>query len=169
MNWLAEILSFIGKNPNYVSKGILKKEGTVNMTMAPLGITSSFGANWFACFNFLALCFFCERSNSSLALNGWTTFMPYKVIFNGENNTTKIIYSHNNSKNGTVTKFIDAEENCGDMTCSAYLKLAGGDTLDLDGNIKTCHYLRFRKAGELYQAGVSSDGQVKLEYKYCYM
>lgn len=169
MNWLAEILSFIGKNSSYTSEGILKKEATVNISMAPLGITTSFAANWFACFNFLALCFLCERSNSSLALNGWTSFMPYKIIFNGENNTTKIIYNCNTSKNGTITKFVDVEENCGDMTCSAYLKLAGGDTLDQNGNIKTCHYLRFKKAGTLYETGVSPDGQVRLEYKYCYM
>ena len=95
--------------------------------------------------------------------------MPYQVIFNGENNTTKIIYSHNESNNGMIKKFVNVEENCGDMTCSPYLKLAGGDTLDSEGKIKTCHYLRFRKAGELYQTGIPSDGQVKLEYKYCYM
>lgn len=169
MDWLAEILNFIGKNSSYTSEGILKKDATINITMAPLGITTSFAANWFACFNFLALCFFCEHSNNNLALNGWTAFMPYKIIFNGENNNTKIIYNCNVSKNGIITKFTDIEENCGDMTCSAYLKLAGGDSLDLDGNIKTCHYLRFKKAGELYQTGVPSDGQVKLEYKYCYM
>lgn len=168
IGWLAQILNFI-EGTDYVVNGILQKETTINCSMAPLGIDEGFAANWFACFNYLALCFFCERSNSNLTINGWTTFMPYQVIFNGENNTTKIIYSHNESNNGVVEKFADVEENCGDMTCSPYLKLAGGDTLDSEGKMKTCHYLRFRKAGELYQTGIPSDGQVKLEYKYCYM
>ena len=171
IGWLAQVLNFI-EGTDYVVNGILQKETTIKCSMSPLGIKEEFAANWFACFNYLALCFFCERSeNSNLTIDGWTTFMPYQVIFNGENNTTKIIYSHNGSNNGVVEKFVDVEENCGDMTCSPYLKLAGGDTLDPKGKgkIETCHYLRFRKAGELYQTGIPSDGQVKLEYKYCYM
>lgn len=155
MNWLAEILEHLSES-DYVAEGKLTKDITTNFTMPPMGINKSFAADWFACFNILTLCFFCAKESGDSLIEGWTEFVPYEIIFDGDTNSAKI-------------KFNGVEENCGDMVCSPYLKLAGGDKIDLNGKIETCHYLRFRKANTLYPVNATPDCVVKLQYKYCYM
>lgn len=155
MNWLAETLEYLSKSP-YVNEGKLIKETTIkDFAMPLLGINKDSAVNWFVRFNALALYFFCGKETIQ-SLVGDEAFLPYEIIFDGDTNSAKI-------------KFNDVEENCGDMVCSPYLKLAGGDKIDLNGKIETCHYLRFRKANALYPVNATSDCVVKLQYKYCYM
>ena len=40
-----------------------------------------------------------------------------------------------------------SEEDCGDMILSEYLNLDGGDMLNEDGLITSCHHMKFTKNG----------------------
>ena len=53
-------------------------------------------------------------------------------------------YSYNRIIN-ILEKVSVAEENCGDMILSEYLNLDGGDVLNDDGTIASCHHMKFIK------------------------
>lgn len=70
-------------------------------------------------------------------------FVPYTITFDGELSQTTINYSYNRIIS-TLEKITVSEEKCGDMICSAYLSLEGGDTLDNEGYINSTHELEFK-------------------------
>ena len=75
---------------------------------------------------------------------GTWTFKPYTITFNGEENCTYMTYSYNRIID-TLEEISVAEENCGDMILSEYLALDGGDILDENGIITSCHHMKFMK------------------------
>lgn len=90
-------------------------------------------------------------------LNFFDTTEPLIIFFDGEKMQTIVSYSGRNVEG----KFEHQEEKSGNIVCSPYLKLVGGDSLDSDGKIKSCHFMRFENI-----LGVSS---ILLNYKYCYI
>ena len=103
---------------------------------------------WRATFNNHMLEFFAE--DSTLA-----------VIFDGEKLEHKVVYAAAEDNIDAAENFVMTEEKSGNLACSPYLKLAGGDGLDVNGFIKSCHLLRFDNL-EHVQA-------ISLNYKYCYI
>lgn len=103
---------------------------------------------WRATFNNHMLEFFAEDSTLT-------------VIFDGENLEYKVVYAAAEDNIDVAENFIMTEEKSGNLACSPYLKLAGGDGLDANGFIKSCHLLRFDNL-EHVQA-------ISLNYKYCYI
>lgn len=82
---------------------------------------------------------------------------PLIIFFDGEKMETIVTYTGKNAKGN----FEDQEEKSGNVACSPYLKLAGGDSLDNDGKIKSCHFMKIE--------GVLGVSSILLNYKYCYI
>ena len=88
---------------------------------------------------------------------------PYTVLFDGYNSETYMTYQYNYIDT-EVRKSDVVEEKCGDMICSPYLKLDGGDSLDNEGLIKSTHSLTFLQNGAALPVS-----EVNLEYIYTYL
>lgn len=82
---------------------------------------------------------------------------PLTVFFDGEKMETIVTYTGKNAEG----IFESQEEKSGNVACSPYLKLAGGDSLDNDGRIKSCHFMKIE--------GVLGISSILLNYKYCYI
>ena len=80
-----------------------------------------------------------------------------KIVFNGKDKEITISYTYNSNGEEIEVR----EEKSGNMACSPYLKLAGGDSLDADGKIKSCHFIKFQN--------VSGITRYALDYNYCYI
>lgn len=128
---------------------------TQDVSLLPLGKDMTYAANWFAYFNIQMLMFMSDGD----------AIQPFAVIFDGKNSETKVIYSHSDTNiDGEVTFFESEEESCGDVILSPYFNLEGGDTVDEQGYISSCHTLQFRQGGLL-----SYVPHVTLEYDYTYL
>lgn len=90
-------------------------------------------------------------------LDFFDTTKPLTILFDGENMETIVSYTGRNAEG----EFEDQEEKSGNIACSPYLKLVGGDSLDNDGKIKSCHFMKIESV-----LGISS---ILLNYKYCYI
>lgn len=118
-----------------------------------LSTVSTYNANWVQYFNIRMLEFMYNKSNEE--------FYTYKIILNGQDSETKVIYSCN-QPDGQI--FVDWEESCGDIMMSPYFDLEGGDTVDEVGNITSCHALLFKQGGR-----VQNSPHVSLNYRYTYL
>lgn len=101
--------------------------------------------------------------NSGWAANGEN----FKITVNSEDNTCSIKYKHNIhsiTPNSPPLIFSEAEEKCGDITLSKYIKLDGGNKLDGEGNILTYYKLAIYRGGSLFTNASST-----LQYKYTYL
>lgn len=139
---------------------------TINLTM--LGTTQG-TVNWLGYFNVYMLCIMATQSKplvgtirDTLLETEWT-MKPYTVHFNGENSEATIEYQYNYVTTD-IEKSQVVEEKCGDMICSPYLKLDGGDTLDETGLIVSNHTLEFFRDGQPSQMQ-----EITLEYTYTYL
>lgn len=90
-------------------------------------------------------------------LDFFDTTKPLTILFDGEKMETIVTYTGRN----TEGNFEDQEEKSGNVACSPYLKLVGGDGLDDDGRIKSCHFMKIE--------GVLGISSILLNYKYCYI
>ena len=79
------------------------------------------------------------------------------ILFNGEKMETIVTYTGKNAKGN----FEYQEEKSGNVACSPYLKLVGGDSLGNDGKIKSCHFMKIEN--------VSGFSSISLNYEYCYI
>lgn len=106
-----------------------------------------------------------EDTEKTLLDLRWVSMRPYEVCFDSELSQTTIEYSYNSIIN-TIQKNEVSEEKCGDMICSAYLKLDGGDFLDNNCHINKdiTHVLKFKKASNF-----SKIPEIRLNYKYTYL
>lgn len=105
--------------------------------------------DWFEYFNIYMLCLLASFSNEVTSLSEFVLEdLPWKfypIIFTLYSTTGQAAATYEyNHVISSLEKISVSEENCGDMMMSAYLKLDGGDLLNDNGEIKTCHFGRFR-------------------------
>ena len=82
---------------------------------------------------------------------------------NGETSSSSFTYLSYNLKSSIGT-FQSREERCGDIMLSDYLELSGGDTINSEGKVASCHCLRFMNGGNF-----TNHPDVVLAYKYTYL
>ena len=97
----------------------------------------------------------------------WGSLSDTTIIFDGINSKTTVVYNYN-SIEGEEIKSYTTEEECGDMILTPYLKLEGGDSLDLTdaSNLNTNHKLRFYSGNNSISV---SPQEFILDYKYTYL
>lgn len=127
--------------------------------------------DWFGYFNLMMLMLFANcaynEQEDILTPNIFTGFYPYTLHFNGEKGQAFVSYKINelNSDSIITTKEI-LEENCSNIIASDYLKVEGGDSIEISsGKINSYHLLRFKH-------DINHDIEVtdvKLKYRYTYI
>lgn len=128
-----------------------KTSGTINVNnLLGLGFEKSEQAvNWFGYFNIYMLCLLASFSNETTSLQEFVLeelpweFYPITFTLYSTTGRATATYEYNHVIS-SLEKISVSEENCGDMMMSAHLKLDGGDLLNDNGEIKTCHFGRFR-------------------------
>ena len=159
--WAMLGLSYIKARYQYNKNGIIQY-GTVAIPQKLLnGSSSTFAADWFAYFNTFMLMYLAKSSGSlRLQDNKYTDFNTFTISLNGQDNNSKISYTTMES----AGKSLVVEENCGDVMLSDYIELSGGDTINSDGKVASCHCLQFTCGGNFVNFPA-----VSLDYKYVYM
>ena len=127
--------------------------------------------DWFGYFNIMMLMMFGEcnnyEDNDITTEDVFTGFYPYTLIFNGEEGQSFVSYKINtlNIDNIIIHDYV-SNENCSNIIASEYLKVEGGDTIEIStGLINSYHLLGF-KHGEDENLIVK---EAKLKYKYTYV
>lgn len=160
------VLSWIKSRSAYYGDEVLKT-GTISLpAYLYTKASGTFSANWFAYFNTAMLGFFCnpefggvvEPENYSNA-----TLQQCTLHINGEISSSTFTYLSYSLKSSTGT-FQSREERCGDIMLSDYLELSGGDTINSEGKVASCHCLRFMNGGKF-----TNHPDVVLAYKYTYL
>ena len=175
MAWAASVIRIMNTKPEFFNSETGEYlNGTISMDLSKItGIanktfTDTVNLNWLQYFNLYMLCMLANCTtddNGSYHLEhaSWN-FVPYTIVFDGELSQTTINYSYNRIIS-TLEKITVSEEKCGDMICSAYLSLEGGDTLDNEGYINSTHELEFKHGDN----NTLSSYQASLFYKYTYL
>ena len=175
MAWAASVIRIMNTKPEFFNSNTGEYlNGTISMDLSKItGIadktfTDTVNLNWLQYFNLYMLCMLANcttDANGSYHLEhaSWD-FIPYTVVFDGELSQTTINYSYNRIIS-SLEKITVSEEKCGDMICSAYLALEGGDTLDNEGYINSTHELEFKHGDN----NTLSSYQATLFYKYTYL
>ena len=138
-------------------------------------VKDCFGENWLSKFKQYMYYFLSsrtEKENISEPANvfekyEWGSLSDTTIIFDGINSKTTVVYNYN-SIEGEEIKSYTTEEECGDMILTPYLKLEGGDSLDLINKaiLNTNHMLRFYSCNN----SISILPQhFILDYKYTYL
>lgn len=162
MGWAASVLRIINTKPFVDDKGVFTNSAIYVSTIAKNYV------NWLQYFNIYMLCMLATCTTGAqgsyhLEKATWS-FNPYTITFDGINSQTTMSYKYNaiitNLENYQVV-----EEKCGDMVCSPYLQLEGGDILDSNGYIGTNHKLEFIKGDN----DTMMDYHASLYYKYTYL
>ena len=172
MAWAASVLRIMMTKVFYnADTGCFLGGKTITVNLLPItGGGDDSALNWFYYFNIFMLCMLANCSNTQSyhlednAYNFGTT-QTYTIIFDGINSETSIKYNYNSIVSQELTKIDGWEEKSGEMMCSPYLKLDGGDTLNESGGYHTCHYLTFKKSNGNMVYPVSA----ALEYTYTYL
>ena len=175
MAWAASVLRIMTTKKQFYDSTIgCFKGGTddvITVDLAPITGGSAAALNWFSYFNIFMLCMLAKCNNTTAyhleddnAYN-FDTATKYKITFDGINSESSVIYSYNLIVSQELTKITDWEEKSGEMVCSPYLKLDGGDALNEKGGYGSCHYLTFKKSNGDTIRPVSAE----LEYTYTYL
>lgn len=131
----------------------------------------SIEVDWFGYFNIMMLMIFAEcnpgEQNDILTEDVFGKFYDYTLHFNGEKGQAFIDYTINQlNSDSIITNLTILEENCSNIIASDYLKVDGGDQIDIStGKIASYHVLRF-KHGKQEDLTVRN---IRLQYKYTYM
>lgn len=171
MAWAASVLRIMMTKIFYsADTGCFLNEQTIAVNLLPITGGNGADLNWFYYFNIFMLCMLANCSDVQkyhLEDNVYSfgTTQTYTIIFDGINSNTFIKYNYNSIVSQELTKINDWEEKSGEMMCSPYLKLDGGDTLNENGGYQTCHYLTFKKSNGDTVYPVSA----ALEYTYTYL
>ena len=127
--------------------------------------------NWFGYFNIMMLMMFakygenCERQDIT-SKDTFIEFYPYTLKFCGELGQSYMKYNVNRM-NGDTRLYLEEnwEENCSNIVASSYLRLDGGDTINVaTGKVASYHVLEFKRG---IDETIAVDN-IKLEYKYTY-
>ena len=149
------------------------------MVYCPVIKKEGFEVDWIGYFNIMMLMMFCNfngedgTKQSQNTLNDILTpntfineFYAYTLKFDSEKAQAFVNYKVNSIEDNRIRKNENVEENCSNIVSSSYLKMQGGDTLDIStGKIASFHKLVFNR-GEKENMMVDN---VKLEYKYTYV
>lgn len=168
IGWATAILRILKLKTFYNADTDCFNKYSVPIDWSYLGGAVNGSANWFGCFNLYMLCITANYGgapsdeNKTMLETTWTA-QPYTVHFDSELSQTTIDYTYNSIVD-SVTKIEVSEEKCGDMICSPYLKLDGGDSLDAKGIIISEHTLEF------FQGSTSMKiPEIDLNYTYTYL
>lgn len=171
MAWAASVLRIMMTKTFYnADTGCFLNDKTITVSLLPITGGDDSALNWFYYFNIFMLCMLANCSNTQnyhLESNAYNfgAAQTYTIIFDGINSNTFIKYNYNSIVSQELTKINGWEEKSGEMMCSPYLKLDGGDTLNENGGYHTCHYLTFKKSNGDTVYPVSAE----LEYTYTYL
>ena len=126
--------------------------------------------DWFGYFNIMMLMMFADFHRPDVDImeeENFDSFYPYRLKFNSEEGSATISYKINFINDNEMMNFSEIqEENCSNIIYSDYLKLDGGDTINLKtGKVSSFHLLCFEKE-EGHPLEVEN---IKLEYKYTYV
>lgn len=162
LKWTISVLGKMREDGKYIDKDDKLVSGaTMNISIAPLiGSSQTISADWFMYFNLRMLYMFAMVDGGTWG----NSFNDYSVTFDGKNCESIVKFKYNTYENKTLGT-LDGEEKSGDMVYSPYLILGGGDTINNNGEIFSCHCLRFFKAGKA-ETDVSN---ITLEYDYLYL
>lgn len=174
LSWALSILTKIQgeedqENQFYDNKTGKFKTGKVKIFLGPIDNDNEYDADWFCYFNVMMLFMFAKNNDEinhtdALVPNAWLYFYPYDLIFDGQQCQSFTTYKYN-SLGGALAGQEMIKENCSNIVLSGYLKLDGGDKLDLDtGKVSTYHIIGFRKDSKKQYMN-----NVKIEYKYTYV
>lgn len=132
--WAAHVIRILKTKTNYYNStsNTFILEGKIdNIDLSFIG-GSTQSLNWFQYFNIYMLCLIGENEENIFGLeNGGWVFYNYLLNFLGKSQKTTITYSYNKVVGENLQKFLVEEENCSDMMLSPYLKLDGGDTMNM--------------------------------------
>lgn len=169
IGWATAILRIMKTTELYDSSTGCFNESIRSIDASLIGAINKVNANWFAYFNYYMLCIIANHgdipssdSGNTLLETIWQT-QSYTVHFNSELSETTMDYSYNTIIT-SLNKIEVSEEKCGDMICSPYLKLDGGDSLDNTGIITSTHTLEF-----IQDRAPKQIPEVNLEYTYTYL
>lgn len=165
IGWAASVLRIMKMKNFYNTENDCFTDGVISVDLSMVGGTIS-NLNWLQYFNIFMLCMMahCEPDNQGnyhLENANWS-FEDYEICFDGINSQTTMNYQYNQISDA-LQNFSAQEENCGDMVCSNYLKLEGGDILNSLSNIATTHTLKFYQGNSTLNVK-----EATLEYTYCY-
>ena len=160
---VAEAINYIKAQSQYYNEGILQA-GTIQLSTYLYNKTSeSFDADWFAYFNTYMLGYFANVANLPPEQYSNPVFQPYDLYIDGQSSMCKISYLRSQMKDSEIISVL-TEENCGDIMLSDYIQLDGGDKINSDGKIASCHCLRFINGGNF-----TNHPNVHLIYKYTFV
>lgn len=162
MGWAASVLRIMDTKPFVSAEGVFTDNTIYVNTIAKNSV------NWLQYFNIYMLCMLATcttnaQGNYHLEAATWN-FNPYTVTFDGINSQTTMSYKYN-AITANLENYQVVEEKCGDMVCSPYLQLEGGDILDNNGYIDTSHELEFIKGDN----DTMMNYHASLYYKYTYL
>ena len=142
------------------------------VTVYPYPVSSSeIKVDWFGYFNLMMLMMFAEckadEKHDILTKGTFAKFYPYSLKFSTEKGQAFVSYRYNYLiEDSLINSSEVVEENCSNIVASSYLKLDGGDTINIDnGKVASYHILRFNH-------GTDEEAFVRdiiLEYKYTYL
>ena len=168
IGWATAILRILKMKTFYDATIDSFDNDMLNIDWSYLGGSSTGSATWFGFFNLYMLCITAEYggpptdTNKTILETTWTA-RPYTIHFDSDLSQTTIDYTYN-SLITDITEIEVSEEKCGDMICSPYLKLDGGDYLDETGVIVSKHTLDF------FQGNSSATiPEINLKYIYTYL
>ena len=127
--------------------------------------------NWFGYFNIMMLMMFakygenCEKQDITTR-DTFIEFYPYTLKFYSELGQSYMVYNVNRM-NGDTKLYLkeNQEENCSNIVASSYLRLDGGDTINITtGKVASYHILEFKRGMD----ETIAVNNIKLEYKYTY-
>ena len=162
MGWAASVLRIMNAKSFVDDKGIFT-DSTIQVQTVVIKYV-----NWLQYFNIYMLCMLATCTTGAQGSyhleNATWSFNPYTVTFDGINSQTTMSYKYN-AITANLENYQVVEEKCGDMVCSPYLQLEGGDVLDDNGYIYTTHDLEFKKGDN----DTMMNYHASLYYKYTYL
>lgn len=173
--WALSCLALIRKNETFCDKNDKLLDNTATLDISMLGYESkTYTGNWLAYFNVMMLLMLCENarreSDNEYVYDitqpdgTWAAFYPITIKLDGKESQTTIDFQYNAINDAFEIISYSGKEFCGDMILTPYFNLEGGDSIDENGQIISCHALQFVK-----NASIESFPLVKLEYDYTYL
>lgn len=152
--WAISALAIVRANSTLCDANDILTTSKTTCSLAALGGSTTYKGHWFAHFNVQMLKFFAVDN----------VIQPFTITFDGRNSETSITYTYNEMLvDGSTKIFSDFREFCGEVQLSPYFLLEGGDTVDEQGYIDSCHSLQFRQGGKIINVPHAT-----LEYDFIY-
>lgn len=169
-SWAMKVLGIMS-GKGYVENGQFNKDEKIKVSLNFIDNSKDEeeGLNWKQYFNIFMLCLLGKNNSSDdfhIEKAGWSfEDAEYIITIDGEQCSSSIEYNYNKITD-KLENITNQEKSCGDMILSSYLKLDGGDCLDLEsGEPASCHIGKILKG----EHSISQDSSIQLIYKYMYI